>query len=75
MLLLDEFLTRKRLSQLLQDESNRGESSHSPQFLDVQGELVVSCLSSLPDKIANTLQHENWQVLFLVCVNWFSNFV
>ncbi|XP_059147318.1 telomere length regulation protein TEL2 homolog [Physella acuta] len=58
--LLEEFLTRQRLAQLLQDESQAGEDgSSSTQVLDVEAEILIGYLTSLPEKMANRLQHEN----------------
>ncbi|BFZ03712.1 hypothetical protein BsWGS_06751 [Bradybaena similaris] len=58
-LLLEEFLTQGRLTELLEEQCNESGESNTPQILDMQGEMLVSCLASLPDKMANVLQHEN----------------
>ncbi|KAK0044242.1 telomere length regulation protein TEL2 [Biomphalaria pfeifferi] len=55
---LEKFISRNILVQLLKNESTSYGQTHS-QIVDIDAEILLGYLSSFSEKVANKLQHEN----------------
>ncbi|KAI8794536.1 telomere length regulation protein TEL2, partial [Biomphalaria glabrata] len=55
---LEKFISRNILAQLLKNESTSYGQTHS-QIVDIDAEILLGYLSSFSEKVANKLQHEN----------------
>uniref|UniRef100_A0A2C9LEQ9 Uncharacterized protein n=1 Tax=Biomphalaria glabrata TaxID=6526 RepID=A0A2C9LEQ9_BIOGL len=55
---LEKFISRNILAQLLKNESTSYGQTHS-QIVDIDAEILLGYLSSFSEKVANKLQHES----------------